>query len=563
MTNNFKDFGLPPSIVQSLENMKITEPTPIQAQAIPIALQGKDILASAQTGTGKTIAYLLPVINKLMDSAQGSALILAPTRELADQIRNALQQLLGRGSHSDIALLIGGAPIFKQFMALKKHPRYVIGTPGRINDHLMRGTLSLRQTRFLILDETDRMLDMGFSEALEKIASHLPTERQTMMFSATMPANIVKLSQKYLNNPQYITIGESTKAAAKIEQKTLQTSASDKFPNLLKELSTREGSVIIFVRTKISAAMLSEKLTRMDHAADAIHGDLKQRQRDDVIRGFRSQRTRILVATDIAARGLDIPHIMHVINYDLPQCPEDYIHRIGRTGRAGMEGFALSFVGPGENRKWQAIYQHVNHGKVSEDNNRYSNKPRTGGGRGRPNSGGPRRSNAEGGRRYGSDNGSRSEGGQNRRPYSNDGAPRRAPSEGGDNRRTYNNEGAPRRASSEGSQNRRPYSNDGAPRRSEGGENRRPYSNDGAPRRSEGGENRRPYSNDGAPRRAPSEGGDNRRTYNNEGAPRRASTEGSKKRTYVNDAPRRSEGAPKRRVPTEGKPAFERVHQDS
>lgn len=400
----FKDFGLPSFVEQSLERMKISVPTPIQVQAIPLALEGKDILASAQTGTGKTIAYLLPIITKLVDCAHATALILAPTRELADQIRAALQQLLGRSAQSDIALLIGGAPIFKQFMALKKNPRFIIGTPGRINDHLLRGTLSLRNTRFLILDETDRMLDMGFSEALEKIAQHLPTERQTMMFSATMPANIVKLSHKYLKNPQHITIGETTKAAAKIEQKTLQTSSNDKFPNLLRELETREGSVIIFVRTKISAALLAEKLRRQDHRADAIHGDLKQRQRDDVIRSFRNQKSRILVATDIAARGLDIPHIMHVINFDLPQCPEDYIHRIGRTGRAGMEGYALSFIGPGENRKWQIIYQHVNHGKTVEGGDRrYPNKPRSGSGNenrrrryGAPSAGGPRRSNAEG-----------------------------------------------------------------------------------------------------------------------------------------------------------------------
>ena len=390
---NFKDFGLPNVLEQSLERMKITEPTPIQSQAIPLALQGKDILASAQTGTGKTIAYLLPVITNLLNTARGSALILAPTRKLADQIKNALQQLLGRASQSDIALLIGGAPIFKQFMALKKHPRFIIGTPGRINDHLYRGTLSLHETRFLILDETDRMLDMGFSEALEKIAKHLPSARQTMMFSATMPANIVKLSQKYLRNPSYVTIGETTQAAAKISQKTLQTSASEKFPNLLREIGEREGSIIIFVRTKISAALLADKLRRQSHSADAIHGDLKQRQRDEVIRGFRTQKNRIMVATDIAARGLDIPHIMHVINYDLPQCADDYIHRIGRTGRAGMEGHALSFIAPGENRKWQAIYQHVNHGKVDSGGERRSSggrgsyKPRAGG----PNDKSPRR----------------------------------------------------------------------------------------------------------------------------------------------------------------------------
>lgn len=398
---SFKEFGLPVALVQSLERAHITVPTPIQTQSIPLALQGHDILASAQTGTGKTIAYLLPLVSHLKDSSRGSALILAPTRELADQIRVSLKMLLGRSAQTDIALLIGGAPIFKQFTALKKHPRFIIGTPGRINDHLSRGTLVLRDTRFLILDETDRMLDMGFSEDLDKIVKHLPQERQTLMFSATMPANIVKLSQKYLNNPKQVAIGETTQPAAKIQQKMLHTSSGEKYSNLLRELDEREGSVIIFVKTKISAANLADKLKRQNHSADAIHGDLKQRKRDEVIRAFRNSKNRIMVATDIAARGLDIPHVKHVINYDLPQCAEDYIHRIGRTGRAGMEGFALSFVSPSENRKWQAIYQMVTHGKSAPVGNSprqrkpssSSGKPprrnhRSGSGKGRASAGG-------------------------------------------------------------------------------------------------------------------------------------------------------------------------------
>lgn len=387
---SFKEFGLPIGLVQSLERAHITTPTPIQAQSIPVAMEGHDLLASAQTGTGKTIAYLLPLVKNLIDSAHGTALILAPTRELADQIRVSLQMLLGRSAQSDIALLIGGAPIFRQFTALKKRPRFIIGTPGRINDHLLRGTLVLRETRFLVLDETDRMLDMGFSEDLDKIVKHLPKERQTLMFSATMPPNIIKLSQKYLNNPKHIAIGETTQPAAKIQQKMLQTSSGDKYTNLLRELDEREGSVIIFVKTKISAAHLADKLKRQNHSADAIHGDLKQRRRDEVIRAFRNNKNRIMVATDIAARGLDIPHIKHVINYDLPQCAEDYIHRIGRTGRAGMEGFAISFVSPGENRKWQAIYQMVTYGKTSHEGG--PRRRRSSSSAGKPSSGKPARS---------------------------------------------------------------------------------------------------------------------------------------------------------------------------
>ncbi|MBS0289592.1 MAG: DEAD/DEAH box helicase [Proteobacteria bacterium] len=373
---NFKAFGLPNTILNALDNIQITQPTPIQSQAIPTALEGHDILASAQTGSGKTIAYLIPIISKLLNSACGSALILAPTRELADQIKSSLLTLLGKKALHETALLIGGIPIFKQYQALKKNPKYIIGTPGRVVDHLERRSLRLHDTQHFILDETDRMLEMGFSEDIEKITNSLPTSRQTLMFSATMPDNIVKLSQKYLKTPKYITIGKPTSTVETIEQKVLKTTAKEKFSHLLEALQERDGSVIVFVKTKFSAALLAEKLQRHDHQAQAIHGDLKQRQRNAVIQAFRNQKCRILVATDIAARGLDIPHIMHVINYDLPQCPEDYIHRIGRTGRAGMTGHALSFVGPDEQKKWRAIHEHVNHGKTSNTQPQRSAKPK-------------------------------------------------------------------------------------------------------------------------------------------------------------------------------------------
>lgn len=402
---NFKDFGLPPALEQMLTRMNITVPTPIQVESIPHALKGADILASAQTGTGKTIAYLLPLIARLQDSAHGSALILAPTRELADQIKNSLLLLIGKNAHNDVALLIGGAPIFKQRIALKKFPKFIIGTPGRIIDHLMRGSLIIDETEFLVLDETDRMLDMGFSEALEKIISHLPKKRQTMMFSATMPQNIIKLSQKYLDKPVHIAVGSTTEPTAQIKQESRMTSPSEKFPNLLKELESRAGSIIIFVKTKIGADQLADRLKRNDHFASAIHGDLNQRKRDEAIRDFRNKRNRILVATDIAARGLDIPHIMHVINYDLPQCAEDYIHRIGRTGRAGMEGFALSFVSPEDSRKWRMINHLINPGSPAPrggngggNNNkpsRHRKKPYSGGGRG--GSGGSAKGGSRGG----------------------------------------------------------------------------------------------------------------------------------------------------------------------
>ncbi len=358
----FTSFSLPSFLNESLARMSISVPTPIQEKAIPAGLEGCDILASAQTGTGKTIAYLLPLITNLMNAPGSMGLILAPTRELAAQIQTAARALVGK--KIDSALLIGGESMFKQLSALKQKPRLIIGTPGRINDHLNRRTLRLGETRFLVLDETDRMLDMGFSEALKKIVHHLPQERQTFMFSATMPPTIKTLSLTYLTNPQHITIGSTNAPVLKIKQETRQTSNTEKFPCLVKELNEREGSIIIFVKTKHGADRLAEKLSGQNHHAAAIHGDLKQRKREEVLRNFLNLKKRIMVATDIAARGLDIPHIKHVINYDLPQCPEDYIHRIGRTGRAGMEGSALSLISPEDGQKWRRIHQLLNPGQA-------------------------------------------------------------------------------------------------------------------------------------------------------------------------------------------------------
>lgn len=359
----FASFGLPVFLNESLDRMNIKVPTPVQEKAIPLGLEGVDILASAQTGTGKTIAYLLPLITNLLKESHSSALVLAPTRELAAQIQQAAHTLFGKKMSLNTALLIGGEPMGKQFSALRRNPRLIIGTPGRINDHLQRKTLKLQETRFLVLDEVDRMLDMGFSEDLKKIVTYLPKERQTFMFSATMPPSIKALSLTYLTNPHHISIGSTTAPSLQVKQETLQTSANDKFPTLLKELNDREGSVIIFVKTKHGADRLAEKLSHQNHPATAIHGDLKQRKRDAVIRDFRNLKQRIMVATDLAARGLDIPHIKHVINYDLPQCPEDYIHRIGRTGRAGMEGSALSLIAPEDNQRWKRIHSLINLGK--------------------------------------------------------------------------------------------------------------------------------------------------------------------------------------------------------
>lgn len=352
---DFKGLGLPALLMTHLEQMQYTTPTPIQAQSIPMALEGKDILGSAQTGTGKTAAFGIPLINKLMLSPRGTALVMTPTRELAVQVIDVLKKLAGHTTGLRAALIIGGESMPAQIQQLRSRPRIIVGTPGRINDHLERGTLMLNEVGFLVLDETDRMLDMGFAPQLEKILKFLPKTRQTLLFSATLPDNIVKLSSKYLTNPVRVAAGAANVAAPKITQSVIHTTPAAKYDDLVKELSTREGSVIIFVKTKFGADRLADKLNKQKFTADAIHGDLQQRKRERVIAGFRQQKFRILVATDIASRGLDIPHIEHVINYDLPQCPEDYIHRIGRTARAGAEGASVCLLTSEDREKWRAI----------------------------------------------------------------------------------------------------------------------------------------------------------------------------------------------------------------
>ncbi|HEU0118210.1 MAG TPA: DEAD/DEAH box helicase, partial [Alphaproteobacteria bacterium] len=282
MTTDFNGFGLPPKLLHSLARMQFETPTPIQAQAIPLALAGRDILGSAQTGTGKTGAFGIPLVAKLMDNTEAAGLIMTPTRELATQVAAALQQMIPV-SGLRIAVLIGGEPMPKQFRQLQAHPRLIIGTPGRINDHLERKSLKLNNTRFLVLDETDRMLDMGFGAQIERIVAHIPKERQTMLFSATLPAAIVKLSSKYLNNPERISVGATHTAAPNIHQELIHSSDSEKYPQLLEQLKTHKGSAIIFVKTKYGTEKLAAKLSREGHQADAIHGDLRQSRRDRVI----------------------------------------------------------------------------------------------------------------------------------------------------------------------------------------------------------------------------------------------------------------------------------------
>jgi len=388
MMKNFDSLNLHPLLAKSLAYMKYDIPTPIQAKAIPFALDGRDIMGSAQTGTGKTAAFAIPLVQHLLDNPEACALVLTPTRELGKQIMEIMHQLLGKGGDIQTAFLIGGDSMSKQLNQIKKRPRLVVGTPGRINDHLDRGTLKLQKTNFLVLDETDRMLDMGFSVQLDRIFKYLPGKRQTLMFSATLPKDILQMAKSYMNNPERIAVGSTINPADNIQQEVIHITDSEKNDELLKQLDERMGSIIIFVKTKFGTERMAKRLKTQGHQAEAINGDMKQSRRERVIQNFRDMKFKILVATDVVARGLDIPHIEHVINYDLPQVPEDYIHRIGRTARAGAKGSSLALITPQDERKWHAIELLMNPGmkpryapekKKGRGNGSYfKNKPRSG-----------------------------------------------------------------------------------------------------------------------------------------------------------------------------------------
>ncbi len=376
--NHFNLLGLPEALNQALHHMQFSKPTPIQAQTIPHALGGRDILGSAQTGTGKTAAFGIPLVARLLSSQRGSALVMTPTRELASQVMSQLQAMLGKKSQIKTALLIGGDSVSNQLKQLQNRPRLLVGTPGRINDHLQQGNLMLHDTGILVLDETDRMLDMGFTSQIEKILKFMPKTRQTMLFSATLPNNICKISEKYLNNPVRVSADSALSPVKKIQHDVLRVSEEGKYRSLLSELDVRKGSVIVFVKTKFGTEKMAKELSKAGHDADAIHGDLRQNKRDRVIANFRNRKYRILVATDVAARGLDIPHIKHVINYDLPHCAEDYIHRIGRTARAGAEGSAMCLLTPTNIGKWNVINRLMNPNALNMKSNERRQTKRTG-----------------------------------------------------------------------------------------------------------------------------------------------------------------------------------------
>lgn len=345
----FNEFGLDEKVLKAITEMGFEESTPIQAKAIPIALSGRDLIGQAQTGTGKTAAFGIPLIHHIDPSEEKiAALIMCPTRELAIQVSEEIGKL-ARFKGVKTLPIYGGQDIGRQIRALKRKPQIVIGTPGRLLDHIHRKTLKLDDVRFVVLDEADEMLDMGFLDDIQAILSSVPDERQTMLFSATMPPNIQKLAQRFLKDPEHVSVVPKQVSAPSINQSYIEVHERNKFDVLCRLLDMESPELaIIFGRTKRRVDELSEALQKRGYSADGLHGDLSQNMRDTVMRKFRDGSIDVLVATDVAARGLDVTGVTHVVNFDLPQDPESYVHRIGRTGRAGKEGTAWTFVTPRE-----------------------------------------------------------------------------------------------------------------------------------------------------------------------------------------------------------------------
>jgi ATP-dependent RNA helicase RhlE len=349
---DFYSFGIAPDILSVLARLKFTIPTPIQSQSIPVALQGKDLVGIAQTGTGKTLAFGIPIVQAALKGNQG--LVVLPTRELAAQVNDELRKI-GLPMGLRTAVLIGGESIGRQIQTLRRSPQIVIGTPGRIVDHLTQKTLNLSHIGVLVLDEADRMLDMGFAPQLNRILTAIPKKRQTMLFSATMPEQIFAMARTHMQLPVRVEIAPQGTAAARVTQEAFFVPKQDK-PRLLdKVLQEYRGTVLVFTRTKFGAKKVAATVRALGHTAAELHSNRSLNQRREALDGFKKGKYRVLVATDIAARGIDVQGIQLVLNYDLPDNSEDYVHRIGRTARAGGAGHALSFATPDQRGDIRAI----------------------------------------------------------------------------------------------------------------------------------------------------------------------------------------------------------------
>ncbi len=357
-------------MLTALQEAGYQEPTPVQAGLIPRALAGVDVMAQARTGTGKTAAFAIPILESLDSNKRGSlphALILVPTRELAVQVRDEVLKL-AQGRHASIVAVYGGKPLRKQTQDLQRGAQVIVGTPGRVLDHMGRGTLLLKELRLVVLDEADRMLDIGFRPDIEKILRHCPASRQTLLLSATIPPPVRRLAERYMREPEMVDCSPQDIAVETIEQFYFTVDPQKKF-DLLQRLIERENpsQAIVFCRTRRGTEKLGERLGRKLAGVAAIHGDLAQRQRDRVMAQFREGKVRFLVATDVVGRGIDVSSISHIINFDIPQFSDDYVHRVGRTGRMGREGVAFTFVSPEEGNELTRIEMRINRQLIRDE----------------------------------------------------------------------------------------------------------------------------------------------------------------------------------------------------
>lgn len=341
--HTFDELRLPPALATALKRMQFVQPTPIQSASIPAALAGNDILGTAQTGTGKTAAFGIPLVARILSDKNQAALILAPTREIAAQIHGVLIQMAA-GTFIRSVLVVGGESFNRQADHLRRGFDILVATPGRLNDHLEQRTVTLRRTGILVLDEVDRMLDMGFIPQVRQILRNVPNQRQTLLFSATLPSEVEGLARAFLKEPKRVAVGAKAEPVQQLTEETFRTTPDQKNSAVLKAVGARQGRILVFTRTQSRTDRLAKLLDRSGHRVVALHGGRSQSQRRNALEMFRSGTHRIMVATDLAGRGIDVADIAHVINYDLPATREDYIHRIGRTGRMGKSGQALNFL---------------------------------------------------------------------------------------------------------------------------------------------------------------------------------------------------------------------------